>query len=300
MLVHLRRRYATLVTTGAQAALLLVAILSNVDPLRIGLLAAVAAISFAAWLSAQRRWRAIGDTPTSKIASAAQGYAELFGLGRAIGGTPVISPVSGMNCLWYRYLVERRQGDKLVVEESGESDASFILDDGSGECLVDPQGAEMLVTRRERWNRGDRRYTQWWLQERDRIYALGEFRTRGGHDLHLDAAGDVRALIDEWKRDRAGLMKRFDLNGDGEIGLEEWELARRHAQREVARVHREARLQPEVHLLQQPSDGRLYLISDLDPGKLARRYLLWSAAHFALFLVGLVGAGWFWRAVAGA
>jgi hypothetical protein len=299
MLVHLRRRYARLITTGAQAALLLVALQNPGRGLTAGALALLAAVSLAAWLSAQRRARAIGDTPTAKIASAAQGYAEFVGAGRALGGIPVVSPATGLPCLWYRYLVERRAGDEWVRDEHGESDASFVLDDGSGQCLVDPEGAEMLVTRRERWSRGDRRYTQWSLLEHGRIYALGEFRTRGGLDLRLDAAADVRALIEEWKRDRAALTKRFDLDGNGEIDLGEWELARSQAQREVALQHREARLQPELHLLQQPADGRLYLISDLDPARLARRYRLWSLAHFSLFVAGLAGAAWALRAGTG-
>ena len=75
---------------------------------------------------------------TSKVASAAQGYVELIGSGRPLAGAPLISPVSQLPCLWYRYKIERKTSDnKWVLEDKGESDASFILEDGTGECVVD-------------------------------------------------------------------------------------------------------------------------------------------------------------------
>ena len=40
---------------------------------------AMAAVSFLAWMANYRRYRQIHDLPTSRVASAAQGYAELFG-----------------------------------------------------------------------------------------------------------------------------------------------------------------------------------------------------------------------------
>ena len=65
-------------------------------------LLAMAVVSFFAWLGNYRRYRQIHDLPTSKIASAAQGYVELLGRGDLIDGTPVISKLGRQRCCWYR------------------------------------------------------------------------------------------------------------------------------------------------------------------------------------------------------
>jgi hypothetical protein len=207
-----------------------------------------------------------------------------------------MSPHSHVPCLWFRYTVERKDSDnKWVTEDKGESDASFILDDGSGECVVDPEGAEMLITKKDSWIQGDRRYTEWLLIERQTIYALGQFATRGSIDLDLNLAEDVKLLLSEWKTRTAELLARFDLNKDGQLDLKEWELARAQAKREVAANHRELRASSELHVMHLPEDGRLYLISDLDPGKLASKYRWWSWFHIAIFFGALIALPILWR-----
>jgi hypothetical protein len=296
MLIELRRTYANLVTSGAQIVLAVFAATSDSRP---GMLAGsglLAGMSFLTWTSALRRQRAIDDTATSRIASAAQGYVELIGRGKPLEGLALVSPLTGLPCLWYRYRVERKSGDKWVHEESAESDASFIVDDGSGQCLIDPEGAELLVHRRDTWSRDGRRYSQWLLIERDPIYALGQFVTKGDVGLRLDTNEDVKARLAEWKQDPRRLMERFDLDRNGELDPREWELARRQARREVAGMHREIRAQADVSMMHRPPDGRLYLISSLPPDKLARRYRLWSWVHLAFFFLGLAALAYGWQA----
>lgn len=289
MLIRLRREYGRFITSGSQ--LLLLGVGAQIDTAAGWAACAglIAAISLIAWTSTWRRARAFDDTPTSKVASAAQGYAELQGRGHALTGLPVLSPLSHLPCLWYRYLIERRQNDKWEHESSGESDASFVLDDGSGQCLVDPEGAEVLPARKDSWTQADHRYTEWLLLGNEPVCALGEFRTRGSHDLRLDREEDVKTLLADWKKAPQDLLKRFDLDGNGELDLREWALARAQAHREVDRQHREARQQAELHTMQRPEDGRLYIISSLPPEKLARRYRLWSIAHLVIFFGALAG-----------
>jgi hypothetical protein len=292
MLVRLRQGYASLVTSATQLVLVGFAVGNGT---RIGMWAGgglLAILSFLTWMSAVRRQRAIDDTPTSHIASAAQGYVELVGRGVPLGGLPVLSPLTGLPCLWYRYRVERRQDSKWIPDGSGESDASFIIDDGTGQCVVDPEGAEMLVARRDTWTRADRRYTQWLLVRNDAIYALGEFITKGSVDIDHNRDEDVKALLAEWKQDRQRLMERFDLDKNGELDMREWELARRQAKREIARAHRESTTHAELHLMRMPENRGLYLISSLPPTRLARRYRLWSWVHLAFFFLGLAGLGY--------
>lgn len=297
MIVSLRREYTNLVTSGGQLILLLIGFKLDAPPAWAACLALTAVISLFAWMSATKRRRAIDDTPTSRVASAAQGYVELKGKGKPLGGLPLLSPLTGLPCLWYRYRIERRSNDKWVYEGGGESETSFILDDGSGQCLVDPEGAEVLVTRHDRWVKDNRRYTQWLLIERDPIYALGQFVTKGSVDLQLHFAEDLKALLAEWKKDAKHLLVRFDFNKDGELDLKEWELARQQAKREVAAHHREQLCHAEVSIVRLPDDGRMYLISDLDPVRLARRYRFWSWTHLTIFFATLGGFAYFMRGV---
>lgn len=246
------------------------------------------------WLRSVKHARLIADTPTSRIASAAQGYVELRGRAQALGGTPLHSPVDGLPVLWYRVRSERRQSDgKWRVESTVESEASFLLDDGSGVCAVDPEGADMLVRRCDVTTRGDTRHTQWSLIRNDTIYALGNFATLGSISPDLDSRAQVRELLTSWKADHAALLQRFDLDGNGELDLREWELARMEAKREVRRRRDEVLAAPEAHVMRKPEGGRLYLISDLDPDTLGRRYRWLAAFHIAVFLGTAAAAAWF-------
>jgi hypothetical protein len=292
MLVRLRREYAQLVTSGAQLLLLFIGIKLESREGWLGSLSAMALISFFAWMSALYRLRAIRDTPTSKVASAAQGYVELVGRGRPFGDTLLISKLRQLPCLWYRYTVERRTDkDKWETVDSGESVDSFVLRDDSGDCVVDPEHAEIITKHRDQWTDGDHRYTEWKFIRDDSIYAIGEFRTRS-LGTEFDSRAELNALLAEWKLDKSSLHARFDLNNDGQLDMKEWVLARQAAKREVEKKKREVQAQPDIHLLDLPRDGKLFLISNLTPEKLSRRYLFWSWAHLVIFFGALGGISW--------
>jgi hypothetical protein len=292
MLVSLRRSYVELITSGIQLFLVLLGFELGSASAWLYCLALLAAISVFTWLSALSRLRAIRDTPTSKIASAAQGYVELTGRGEQFGDTPVLGKLSLLPCLWYRYQLECRTSDtEWKTEDSGQSEDSFLLRDESGVCIVDPEHAEITTSHRDHWQKGDYRYTEWKLLRHDPVYVIGEFATKSGA-LEFDSRAEVIALLTEWKKDKRQLYERFDLNKDGELDMDEWMLARRAAQRVVEESRREATLQPDMHLMHAPRDGKLFLISNLPPERLARRYLVWSWAHLVIFFCALACIGW--------
>jgi hypothetical protein len=297
MILTLRKSYGQLITSGAQLLLLLIGLETESREGWIACLALIALISLFAWISTLRRRRAITDTPTSRIASAAQGYVELTGDGRPLDHPPLLSHLTRLPCLWYRFVVEEKTGndDKWKTVERGESEVPFLIDDGSGRCVVDVEGAEILTRHKETWTEGRYRNTEWKLLINDQVYALGEFKTLGGGSIDLDAGQDLNALLAEWKKNKADLLKRFDLNGDGELDMQEWGLARQAARREVTKLHREARNESDVHTLSCPRNGRHYLLSNLDPNKLARRYLLWAVFHVVVFLAALGAIPWILR-----
>lgn len=293
MLVRLRREYAQLVTSGAQLFLLLLGFKLGT---RIGWLFSLglmAAISLMAWLSSLNRLRAVRDTPTSKVASAAQGYVELQGYGQHFAGSPLLSKLSAIPCLWFRYRVEERSdNNKWKVIDGGESSDSFVLRDDTGLCIVDPEQAEIYTKHRSQWSDAGYRYTEWNLFPNDSLYAIGEFRTQGGSSVEFNTREELNTLLAEWKKDMPALLKRFDLDNNGTLDLQEWMLARQAAKREVAKRMQEAQAAPDIHLMSKPRDGRLFLISSLDPYDLARRYMLWSWAHLLVFIAALIALSW--------
>jgi hypothetical protein len=292
MLVTLRRSYAHLVTSGAQLLLLFIGLRLESRNGWLVCLSVMAAISILAWLSALGRLRAIRDTPTSRIASAAQGYVELTGRGYPFG-EPMLGRLSLLPCLWYRYKIEKRESEnKWKTMDSGESYDTFVLRDETGECVIDPEQAEILTRHRDQWHDGNYRYTEWKLIERDSIYVIGQFRTQGGSSLEFSTREELNALLAEWKKDMPALLKRFDLDEDGTLDIQEWMLARSAAKREVAKMMREAQAQADINIIGRPRNGRLFLVSNLDQNKLSRRYLLWSWAHLAIFFGALGGMGW--------
>lgn len=291
MLTTLRREYALLITSGAQLLLIFIAIKFNVHIVWQASFGLVAFISLFAWMSALRRLRMVRDTPTSRIASAAQGYVELTGRGRPLPGTTLISKHYGLPCLWYRYKIQRRTGDSRELEmvDEGESTEPFLIDDGSGSCVIDPAGAEILTQHHESWWRDDYLYTEWKLLDIDTLYAIGQFRTCGGNTVETNINEEMKSVLAEWKENMPELHKRFDLNGDGELDMQEWMLARKAARREAEKRMDALHAEPDTHYLLQPKDGRLFLISNMPQEKLANRYWFWVWAHLVIFF-GALGA----------
>ena len=293
MILTLRKSYTGLITSGAYVVLFAFMVTSNSRAGWIVCMALIIITSLFAWVSAWRRRRVITDTPTSRIASAAQGYVELQGVGRPLDDPPLHSHLTGLPCLWYRWDVrEKTNNNKWVTVDKGESDTSFLIDDGSGSCIVDVEGAEILTRHRDIWRQDRYSYTEWKLLNNEQIYALGEFSTVSGTSVELNVRRDVGVLLHAWKKDRNMLLDRFDLDKDGEITEEEWELARQAARREVEQMHRETRNSADMHTLSRPGHGRHFILSNLDPNRLARRYLLWAFFHVAAFLAALASILW--------
>ncbi len=257
-------------------------------------LLAMSVVSFFAWIGNFRRYRIIHDLPTSSVASAAQGYTELIGVGRLIESSTVYCPISQRPCCWYRYSVEEEvNDDKYKIVDEGSSVAHFLLVDESGPCVVSPDGAEVITKNQRTWSEGNMRYSEWLLLPDTPLYAIGEFITHSGNvPTPADERSDVGALLSDWKNDKTTLLKRFDLDGDGKISLKEWELARMQAMREVRKRRAEqlGNFAEGVHLLRKPGDGRLFLLAGELPDDLGRRYKLWSWFHLAAFLgMGVTG-----------
>ncbi|WP_237763293.1 E3 ubiquitin ligase family protein [Thiobacillus denitrificans] len=166
---------------------------------------------------------------------------------------------------------------------------TFGISDGSGQVLIDPDGAEIMTSRKQVSNTGGYRKTEWTLIEGETIYVIGEHVTLGGPNAMLDKKSDLATLLAEWKRDKTVLLSRFDANRDGEISLDEWGHARQAAADEIDRAHLDIRLKDGIHLMRQPVHGRPFLIANREVTALVRHFRLWSWAHLVLMLSALAG-----------
>lgn len=245
----------------------------------------IAGLALVGWKVSYGRTRTMADLPTSRVASAAQGYVELFGQAQWHEGQRMIAPRSRFNCVWYRFLVEEKKGKDWRKVDGGISDATFILRDASGECVIDPEGAEVLTSSKRTWLSEPYRITEWLIRPGDSVYALGAFVSIDPADPNADAKADTAALLAEWKRDRRKLLERFDSNGDGEIDMQEWERVRAAAAEEVSGNQKVQQQLPQLHMMRKPKDGRAYMLSNIDPNGLIRRYKLWTMAQLGIFCI---------------
>ncbi|WP_127477039.1 GIDE domain-containing protein [Sulfurivermis fontis] len=286
-----------------------------------GLLIALALGGFYAIFRFLKRYHIIEGTPTSRVRSAAQGYVELDGIGYLMPGTPIIAPLSGITCTWYHYKVEEKTasgGDnrerwRTLRQET--SDELFLLKDDTGECVIDPEGAEVTPAISEvwygdtpMWNGGARRgrigryrYTEKRMHPGDMLYAIGQFRSVGGSQELPNTHEEVRQLLAEWKRDQVSLHARFDRNNDGVLSVDEWEAVRKAAWKEVLAEQAKRARGPVHHLLTRPDDSRRpFILSVLPQELLIRRYRVYAGLSLLVFLLAGSAATWLLTARFGA
>jgi hypothetical protein len=263
-------------------------------------LAAAAAYSFWYACKSWAKNRAIEDTPTSRIRSAAQGYVELSGRGALPPNAQIKGPLTGIPCTWWRYKIEARgrtgRSRSWSTIESDTSETPFLLDDGTGQCLVDPRGAEVFPSASDVWYGPSEwpewripkgsgilgklldtfvtdkyRYTEHRLQPHEHVCALGAFHNVGG--LSVENPDDAAAeLLREWKHDQTALLARFDSDHDGIISPAEWEQARAAARAQVLAARAAEAPRPTLNLLSDPADGRAFLLTASEGESLARRF----------------------------
>ena len=244
-----------------------------------------------AWLGALRCHRVIADTPTAAVRSAAQGYVELIGECQPIADAELLRYGRVPPCLWYLATIveqNRALGKRRTQTRVERSRETFLIHDGTGECVIDPEHAEVQSAHRTRWREHNVYYNVSYLMPGDRLYVIGEMRTLRASDGTLNRKADVSALLRDWKQDRATLVRRYDRDGDGEIDLREWQTAVSDAEREVDARHREMRLEPGLHVMRAPADGRPFILSNRDPDEVRQRYKWWAWFHLATFVAASV------------
>ena len=153
-----------------------------------------------------RELRLIRNTPTSKIRSMPMGTVEVKGTAeQGPEGIILKSPFSGKECLFYRYEIEEYvssgKNSHWETVSKGFDGVRFVLDDGTGEVIVDPENADVEMPKdnsirinsadnetdqiREFMNQkgirgtggllfdNDRRYHEWYVTPGEDVYVFG-------------------------------------------------------------------------------------------------------------------------------
>jgi hypothetical protein len=274
------------------------------------------------------RARLIEDTPTSRIRSAHQGYVELIGEAALMEGEPIIAPLTGTPCCWWRYKIERKRDKGWRVTRRDQSESLFLLRDETGECVIDPDGAQVSPSEESLWyghnptptTRPDQgldtsqeqgtlfglhfsihntftfggkyRYTEETITPGDPLYAIGLFKSVGETDRQVMREEMIKERLRQWKADHTSLLRRFDRNRDGQIDLDEWDLARRSARTEVTREQMREDQQPIHTLSNTGSQRRPMLISTREEFDMVRHFRLWAIGSLIGFFC--LGAGVVW------
>jgi hypothetical protein len=283
-------------------------------------LAAAAAYSFWYAFKAWAKNRVIEDTPTSRVRSAAQGYVEISGLSVLPANCHNTAPLTKIPCAWWRYKIEERRyagrSRSWCTIQGDTSTEPFLLDDGTGQCLIDPRGAEVFPGASDVWYGPSEwpevripggtgilgrladalltdkyRYTEYRLQAHEHVYAIGAFRSLGGAGAE-DTETAAANLLHEWKKNQAALLARFDTNHDGTLSAAEWEQARAAARRQVLDGRAAEVRPPSVNVLGDPMDGRAFLLAASDGETLARRFRRRAVAGIGGFVGSCAALTW--------
>lgn len=231
------------------------------------------------WISTYRRLQALEDIPLARIGTAAQGYTRLQGRAALFPGSSLRSPVTSQPCCWYSYSVTTY--DEQGEVQSSESDTtqwSFMMTDGSGECVIDPVGARVIAARVNSYRDKQQAWTEEIIVAREPLAVVGEFTTSGASVSEAEIEARTGALLAQWKKERR-------------YGAEGWDRVRAQARREVEADIARHPPQPQ-HRMAAPGDGRPYLISTQGDGQLARDLRIWAWIYVVGFVAGAAALGW--------
>ena len=285
---HLLRAFGTTTVRGSHGS----------PTVAFAVLGIVGCVLFAHGFVLWRRKRAIEDTPPSKIRSVALGAAELEGTARP--KDPLVAPVSGLPCAWYRYRIEREthsgnERNWTTVASGDSADWPFYLEDETGRVRVDPKGATAEIPNQihetdpeisgplaqlltdhgidcsSGWfgNRSRLRVSEARVDPGARLFVYGVAQAR--HGMLEERRFQIAARLAEIKKDPAA-MKAADLDGDGEVSLEEWDAIRQRVSADVDR----APVADRVVIARDPLGASLFVLSTRPRAALAHS-LSWRA-----------------------
>lgn len=173
-----------------------------------------------AWAFNFKRLLGMSEIPVATIASAAQGYVELFGTSKSL--TLTRSPIRGVECVWFRLWIYSRDTNYMWrLADYRISEQPFEIQDDSDVRRIDPKGAEVFAASRHVVVQNGHKYIEDVLFANSPVYVLGDLDTGSQINTEAEIHQDAGKLITQLKQSKSKLLQQFDLNRDGEIDLHE-------------------------------------------------------------------------------
>ena len=252
-----------------------------------------------------RRKRLIQNIPTTTVRGMAMGLVEV--IGKAKKKTVLKSPLTGIDCVFFKYLIQRYQrsgksGRWETIAKGDSSDVPFLIDDSTGSVLVSPRGAEHILSVDYEYKTGfgsslpdnligfmerlnltysgffgthTLKFKEWYIQPGDTVYILGSAQKSKGflneHEVRL-----VRRL--EELKQNPQKLDECDLNKDGDLSEEEWTLARQRIEQEVLEEELKENKTGELFdvVITQGDTEKMLIISDHSQKELIDK-LFWQS-----------------------
>ncbi len=246
--------------------------------------------------------RMIENTPTSKVRSMSMGMVELSGKTRRC--YDLLSSATKTPCVYYqcRYYRYQRTGDNsrwTLTRSVSSGKIPFYLEDDTGRVLINPKNALFQVPLTTQSFRGsyiptlslqlhdpNTKVVEELIPIGTRLYVLGS--------AHIEKHGRkfTQILADKLRRLKQDpeAMAQYDINGDGRIDVDEWEAARKDAERRVyAESLANGPEQSESVVIKKSGFGMLpFIIADTEK-KVVRRLLFRTLVFLAGGLI-IMGA----------
>ncbi len=245
----------------------------------------------------------IVDTPTSKIRSVAAGFVEVSG--RVFSKQPVVSPISGSPCVFFRYekqvlrtrtSLNGRRRTRWETVEAGEGFSDgCVISDGTGEIGVNLKNATFVLTTKYEttqkytdlkyglYGNAGVRYIEEYLMNNQSVYALGTAKP-------VSKSVSYGKFLSELKRDKDA-MDEFDLNGDGIVDPVEWEIAQKRLKDKFLE-YKQIKGQAIDLVIDIDKSNRVFLISNEKEESILSRLKFALPFYFAGSLIFLVLTLW--------
>jgi len=239
-----------------------------------------------------RRKRIVENIPTSTVRGLALGLVELIGNARAISksGKPFIGPVSGIECVYYQFQVERlviagkRSHWETIVEGNSE-DRPFWFYDQTGTIPVFPKGAEFELSmgfehvrsaskplapyhqaflgryHLTRYQNSTLLFREWHIRQEAVVYVLGT--AKKSHDFMGNYKNELMRRIEALTKDK-DRMAEVDVNKDGQISEQEWDRAVERIEKELLEESLASSQSQEGHdiIIAQGDEEKVFMISN--------------------------------------
>ncbi len=201
-----------------------------------------------------RKKRKIENIPTSTIRGLAMGLVEI--IGQVEKKNVLVSPFSNTPCAFYSYEIEKyvRSGKSshwVTIAKGGSYQIPFFVNDKTGRVLVFSKDAELIIPIKYQysteWGKEvssamrnfmeannisyksflgnyTLRFKEWFLLEKETVYILGTAKPVKAEEFIEQYNSKLVKRLEALKNDPEK-MKFFDLNNDGTVDMQEWDLA---------------------------------------------------------------------------